>query len=308
MSKPTQLLNDNNKKPKTIEPTTTNEMKSNVNTDTSHATERNEILETTEDRIIVSEEEQSQIINIWSSNLNKAMTRIEDIIEKYPYIAVDTEFPGVVARPVDSFRHWLGYGYRLVSDNVNMLKLIQLGLTFYNEKGETPLPYSTYQFNFQFNLSRDMFAPDSIQLLINSGIDFNKLKQDGIKHNKFAEIITMSGLVLNDDVRWICFHGSYDFAYLIKTLCSRNLPLKESDFFYYLQKYFPFIYDLKVLLRNVHCIKGGGLQKLANTLNIKRIGKNHMAGSDSLLTGNVFFKLRELYFEELMDEKKKDSN
>ena len=46
----------------------------------------------------------------------------------------DTEFPGVVARPVDSFRHWLGYGYRLVADNVNMLKLIQLGLTFYNEK------------------------------------------------------------------------------------------------------------------------------------------------------------------------------
>lgn len=115
----------------------------------------------------------------------------------------------------------------------------------------------------------------------------------------------MSGLVLNEDVRWICFHGSYDFAYLIKILCSR--PLKDTnpnDFFYFLSKYFPYIYDVKVLLRNVHCIKGGGLQKLANTLNVKRIGMNHQAGSDSLLTGNVFFKLRELYFEQLMDEKK----
>merc|ERR1719297_126485 len=79
---------------------------------------------------------------------------------------------------------------------------------------------------------------------------------------------------------------------------------KKAIFFFYLQKYFPFIYDLKVLLRNVHCIKGGGLQKLANTLNVERIGSNHQAGSDSLLTGNVFFKLREVYFEELMDEKK----
>lgn len=185
-----------------------------------------------------------------------------------------------------------------------MLKLIQLGLTFYNEKGQTPQPFSTYQFNFKFNIERDMLAPDSIQLLIKSGIDFDKLQKFGIKHNKFAEIMTMSGLVLNDDVRWICFHGSYDFAYLIRTLSSRNLPQKESEFFFYLQKYFPFIYDLKVLLRNVHCIKGGGLQKLANTLNVQRIGASHQAGSDSLLTGNVFFKLRELYFEELMDEKK----
>ena len=217
----------------------------------------------------------------------------------------DTEFPGVVARPRDSFKHWLGYGYRLVADNVNMLKLIQLGLTFYNEKGETPKPFSTYQFNFRFNINSDIFAPDSIQLLIQSGIDFDKLSKFGIRHNKFAEIITMSGLVLNEDVRWICFHGSYDFAYLVKILCGpRDLPTKEEDFFFYLEKYFPFIYDLKVLLRNVSCIKGGGLQKLANTLDVKRIGINHQAGSDSLLTGNVFFKMRELYFEQLMDEKK----
>eukprot|EP01083_Nonionella_stella_P067766 179465_1 len=246
----------------------------------------------------------SQIIDIWAKNLNEAISKIEDIIDKYPYIAVDTEFPGVVARPVDSFRHWLGYCYRTVADNVNMLKIIQLGLTFYNEKGETPKPFSTYQFNFKFNMRSDMFAPDSIQLLMQSGIDFDRLNTHGIKHNKFAELITMSGLVLNENVRWVCFHGSYDFAYLIKTLRSRNLPLKESEFFFYLEKYFPVIYDLKVLLRNVHCIKGGGLQKLANTLNVKRIGNTHMAGSDSLLTGNVFFKLRELYFEELMDQNK----
>ena len=159
---------------------------------------------------------------------------------------IDTEFPGVVARPRNSFKHWLGYGYRLVADNVNMLKLIQLGLTFFNEKGETPRPISTLQFNFRFNVERDMFAPDSVELLIRSGIDFAVLQKEGIEHAVFAEVATMSGLVLNDDVRWICFHGAYDFGYLVKTLCSRNLPKKEADFFYLLHKYFPSVYDLKV--------------------------------------------------------------
>ena len=34
-----------------------------------------------------------------------------------------------------------------------MLKIIQLGLTFMDEKGETPAGVSTWQFNFKFNLT-----------------------------------------------------------------------------------------------------------------------------------------------------------
>jgi len=134
----------------------------------------------------------------------------------YNFASEDTEFPGIIARPVAPFRHWLSYSYAMVSQNVNMLKLIQLGITLYNEKGETPVPVSTWQFNFKFCLDKDMYAPDSIQLLLNSGFDFKKSSLDGIDHKEFAEMITMSGLVLNDDVKWICFHGAYDFAYLLK--------------------------------------------------------------------------------------------
>merc|ERR1719320_1582502 len=116
-----------------LDPTTSNDLKEDDSLHTS-------VNKSSTDSKLPSSSKSSasQIKNIWASNLTEA---IEAIIEHYPYIAMDTEFPGVVARPRNSFRHWLGYGYRLVADNVNMLKLIQLGLTFYNDKGESPSPH-----------------------------------------------------------------------------------------------------------------------------------------------------------------------
>jgi CCR4-NOT transcription complex subunit 7/8 len=37
-------------------------------------------------------------------------------------------------------------------------------------------------------------------------------------------------------------------------------------------------------------------QQVADQLHVQRIGQRHQAGSDALLTGMAFFKLRELFF------------
>ncbi|CAF4755750.1 unnamed protein product, partial [Rotaria socialis] len=37
---------------------------------------------------------------------------------------------------------------------------------------------------------------------------------------------------------------------------------------------------------------------------IERIGPQHQAGSDSLMTGLAFFKMKELFFEDSIDEGK----
>lgn len=42
----------------------------------------------------------------------------------------DTEFPGVVARPVGSFASHTDFQYQTLRCNVDLLKIIQLGLTF----------------------------------------------------------------------------------------------------------------------------------------------------------------------------------
>jgi CCR4-NOT transcription complex subunit 7/8 len=48
----------------------------------------------------------------------------------------------------------------------------------------------------------------------------------------------------------------------------------------------------------------GGLQELANDLHVVRIGAQHQAGSDSLLTCSTFFKMRQIFFEDKIDDGK----
>ena len=129
------------------------------------------------------------------------------------------------------------------------MKIIQLGLTFADEHGNFPAT-CTWQFNFTFNLSEDMYAQDSIDLLKNSGIDFQKFERDGIDVADFGELLMTSGLVLNSDIKWISFHSGYDFGYLLKLLTCSALPADEPEFFKLMQLYFPCIYDIKYMMKS----------------------------------------------------------
>jgi len=236
--------------------------------------------------------------------LDEEFKTICQIIQRFPFVAMDTEFPGVVARPIGEFKSTADYQYQLLRCNVDLLKIIQLGLTFLDEKGNLPeTGPSTWQFNFKFNLTEDMYAEDSVDLLQNSGILFDKHEQEGIDPIHFAEIMLVSGLVLREPVKWLSFHSGYDFGYLLNLLTNQNLPKTESEFFELLKLYFPNVYDVKYLMKSCKNLKGG-LQEVANELEVLRIGPQHQAGSDSLLTGQTFFKMKEMFFEDDIDDSK----
>ncbi|OXA59063.1 CCR4-NOT transcription complex subunit 7 [Folsomia candida] len=250
--------------------------------------------------IQISTESSTGIRDVWSFNLREEFRQIRSLSRNgYNYVAVDTEFPGAPVRPVGTFESPSEYQYQTIRVNCNSLRLIQLGFTLLDECGNLPPGVCTWQFNFKFSLSDDMYANDSIELLQSSGIQFHRMESDGIDPFTFSELLYSSDLVLNDGVRWISFHSGYDFGYMYRLLRDQPVPPEVGDFFDILKLFFPFLYDY--LMKSCRSLKGG-LQELADELGVTRLGPSHQAGSDSLLTGLAYFKMREMYFENMIDD------
>jgi len=243
------------------------------------------------------------IRDVWADTLDAELDNITKIIEDYPYVSMDTEFPGVVARPVGNFPRVTDYNYQTMRCNVDLLKIIQLGLTFTNEQGQPAPECSTWQFNFKIDLNEDMYAQDSIDLLSRSGIDFNRFEMNGIDARVFSEKVTTSGIMLSEELTWISFHSGYDFGYLVKLLTAEPMPEREREFYELLNIFFPHVYDVKHLtMSNPACDHlRGGLNKIAETMEVERVGPSHQAGSDSLLTAATFYKLRSEFFSAGID-------
>jgi CCR4-NOT transcription complex subunit 7/8 len=58
----------------------------------------------------------------------------------------------VVARPIGTFKTSSDYHYQTLRCNVDLLRLIQIGLCFCDAQGRHPEDISTWQFNFKFSI------------------------------------------------------------------------------------------------------------------------------------------------------------
>ncbi|CAJ2507009.1 Uu.00g081950.m01.CDS01 [Anthostomella pinea] len=286
----------------------------------------------------------ARIREVWKHNFEEEMGVLMELLEEYPYVSMDTEFPGIVGRPMGNFRGKSDYHYQCLRVNVDLLNVIQIGISLFNEKGETPADRANnseqgpsarrqgaqsqvplaWQFNFKFSLQNDMYNQNAIDSLQSAGIDFDRLERDGIDPHKFASLFIVSGFVCFENVKWLSFHGGYDFGYLIKLLADRKLANDDSEFDKTMKKWFPATYDVKHLMKYAVKLHNSGLltpsdpasveimqkfeqksglESIADALKIKRVGAAHQAGSDCLLTGKVFFQLRErIYNGDIADD------
>ena len=226
----------------------------------------------------------NEIIDVYADNFIKEIKHLSSLLDEYNYIGMDTEFPGTVYC-LNNYSP--NFYYQTLRINVNSLKLIQIGISLSNSKGERIL---TWQFNLKFDYTVDKYSKSSFDLLNDVGIDFEKLKKDGIPHSIFAEYLISSGLVLNPEVNWITFHGAYDFAYILRLALNSPLPETEEEFLNELEVYFPNHYDIRILVQGNDKLQGG-LNRLASCLDVERIGTTHQAGSDAVVTNGVYFKL-----------------
>ena len=239
-------------------------------------------------------ENTSYIKEVYSYNYKQELKKIYSIIDgdEFTYIGMDTEFPGNVCNIYNIDNEFY---YKNMKLNVESTKIIQLGITLTNKNGEYPkdFPYHTWQFNFKFDLENDKFSEESINLLKKSGIDFENLKKNGIEQKMFVKELMNSALVLNPKVKWISYHGSYDFAYILKFVMNNDdkLPKTEKEFLDTLKLFVPECYDVKMLIKDIDIYFNGGLNRLIYNLDIERKGINHLAGSDSIATIEAFHKL-----------------
>jgi CCR4-NOT transcription complex subunit 7/8 len=112
--------------------------------------------------------------------------------------------------------------------NVDILRVIQIGITFSDDDGNFPVDTPcTWQFHFSFSLQSDTYAEDSIQLLRTAGIDFARHSRSGINVQDFGELLMSSGLVLDPRIKWVSFHSYYDFGYLLR-ICTGHPPFPHS--------------------------------------------------------------------------------
>ncbi|KAE8813450.1 putative CCR4-associated factor 1-11-like protein [Hordeum vulgare] len=244
---------------------------------------------------------QVEVRDVWKWNLAEEMAAITSLLPTHPVVTIDTEFPGAVhdsATPRD--QRSPKEAYALVRSNVDHLKhLLQLGLTLSGPGGSHPV---VWQFNFRgFDEGRHPHAPESIAMLKAHGMDFGRLREDGIDPGDFADEFMRSGLnhrrprrgkAAQEPLTWVAFSGSYDFAYLAKLLRrGRGLPQKLEHFTRLVEKLFgQWVLDARYIATT--CGSHGGLEKVAAELGVqRRAGVAHSAGSDSLLTADVMLAI-----------------
>lgn len=243
-----------------------------------------------------------EVVDVWNDNLEEEFLMIEAIIDDFPYVSMDGEFPGIVIRSFASDTRCCDQNYDLLKSNVNLLKPIQFGLTLTDAIGNFPDlgdGDGSWQFNFSgFDLAGDPHAYETIMDLNQRGIDFQKNQEHGIDPAKFAEILMSSGLVCNPDVTWVTFHSAFDFGFLVKMLTGQDLPDDLTKFKELLKAFFGInVYDVKHLMS--HC-QGlyGGLHQVARLLELEVDPVDvdcHQAGAHSFLTWKIFEKITDLF-------------
>ncbi|KAK6202868.1 ribonuclease H-like domain-containing protein [Scheffersomyces amazonensis] len=188
---------------------------------------------------------------VWNQNLEYEFHSLRTFINDNSsdiYIAIHQEIPGIVARPVGSFKSPSDYHFQTLRTNADLLNLIQLSFCVTKIKENEISSSAVWQFNFLYDPEKEMFNEEHLHMLQQtSQINFSLHQTQGIPHFSFAELLIESGLLMDSNINWVSYHAGYDLGFFVSLLLNESLPMDEQEFYWFSSKYFPSFYDLKYI-------------------------------------------------------------
>jgi CCR4-NOT transcription complex subunit 7/8 len=212
----------------------------------------------------------------------EAEAGVSSAVSSRPVIALDTEFPGCLCEDpttaVRAVRYWA------LRENVELLRPIQFGLAVAGRDGELK---GAWTFNLWFDLATNLYTQEAIRFLSGAGVDFPRHAIEGIDPAMLAWRLARSPLVgcHHGSPRWVTFSGWYDWGYLLKLLTGRPMPHTMASFDGLLAALCPLRHELRDTLPR------GSLDSLMAAHGVGRYGAAHTAGSDALLTLELYLHL-----------------
>ncbi|KAH9382914.1 hypothetical protein HPB48_023539 [Haemaphysalis longicornis] len=186
---------------------------------------------------------------VWPPNLEQGLDTIAHLVQTHHYAAMDTEFPGVLQWPHESQLCPYHYQYSLVRDNVNLMNIIPVGMTF-PDRGGNPVPSCCTR----FYTKTDRCDNDSIRPLVTSVKPSKEHEEDDLDLS--TEPFASCGVALSESARWLAFHGGFYFGYLLKVLIGQALPNVMYVLFYFLLFELPAICDVKCITNRCPSLQG----------------------------------------------------
>lgn len=189
------------------------------------------------------------IKEVWNYNVEFEFNALRNFINDKTakvYISIHQEIPGIVARPVGTFKTSSDYHFQTLRSNSDLLNIIQLSLCAVKVTNSEISNSVIWQFNFLYDVTKEMYNEEHLSMLaLTSQINFASHMSQGIPHFAFAELMMDSGLLLDSSINWLSYHSGYDLGFFISLLTNDLLPSDEVDFSWWVEKYFPSFYDLK---------------------------------------------------------------
>jgi len=232
----------------------------------------------------------SAVREVWAWNLDQEFSALVAAADHGNagtgcIVALDMEFPGFLRQqPRSDAPGAKAAKYQALRENVDHLRPIQLGVAVAGPDG---VLRGVWSFNLSFNLNVDLHTEKSVAFLRAAGFDFQRLADEGIEASALGLRLARSRLVksLHSSKlpQWVTFSGTYDLGYLIKLLTA-NRPLPYSSIAYdaALEAFCPHRHELRDNLPH------GSLDAVAKQHGVVRRGVAHTAGSDALLTLELF--------------------